>query len=99
MLNIITHGGAAAGVLRLDATGPATYEVSILVAPAYYRRGLGKAALHLARRLVPHAELHADVRVQNDASHALFKSAGYVGTDGRYRLSPKKLLGTSATHV
>lgn len=83
---VVTLAGAPAGLLRLDRI-PASgaFEVSILTAPGYYRRGLAAAALALARRLLPEAEFRAFVKPENAASHALFRAAGYrPGPEGYY---------------
>lgn len=82
LLNVIECEGDASGVLRLDRrTGrgklPA-FEVSLLIAPDRHRTGLGKAALTLARRLLPDVVLLADIHRENAASLALFLGAGYV---------------------
>lgn len=78
ILTIILHDGEASGVLRLDRTAEgAGFEVSILVAPEKYGRGIGKAVLALARKLLPGDDLFAEVLPANAASHALFRSAGF----------------------
>src|SRR5262245_23070376 len=49
---IILSGSRPAGCLRLDRVAgeqSSTWEVSINIAPEFYRRGLAKAALSLAR--------------------------------------------------
>ncbi len=76
-LNVILYNGTPAGALRLDRGKPNTLEVSILVAPEYYRRGIATAALRLARRLWPKDYLKAEVLQANAASHALFQKCGY----------------------
>ncbi len=78
IFSIVVHGGEPAGVLRLEccAEGNA-YEVSIYVASERWRLGIAGAALSLARRLLPGAELRAEVQVENEASQALFAAAGY----------------------
>lgn len=93
LLNVVEHGDAPAGVLRLDRRGtPADrpcYEVSILVSHAHQGKGLGRAALTLARRLVPEAWLVADINRGNAPSQALFRGVGFETSDGRtYRLAP-----------
>ena len=93
LLNIVEHGGAPAGVVRLDRApyqGAAAecWEVSIYTAPDRHGGGVGLAALALARGLVPDAEIIADVLPENEASHALFHRAGYVWCEGMYRLAP-----------
>jgi len=78
ILTIILHDGEASGVLRLDRTAEgAGFEVSILVAPEKYGRGIGKAVLALARKLLPGDDLFAEILPANAASHALFRSAGF----------------------
>jgi RimJ/RimL family protein N-acetyltransferase len=89
IFTIIEEDGVPAGVLRLDRSGldgepEQGYEVSILVAPDRYRRGLGLAALRLARRLVPEAPLLAEILPGNAGSAALFARAGFV--PGPHRL-------------
>lgn len=91
LFNMITQDGEGVGMLRLDRRQngalPA-FEISILVAPRQYGRGIGGAALRAARRLVPEAEIYAEVHADNIASHALFSAAGYVRQDGWYVSHP-----------
>lgn len=78
ILSIITCGGKPAAMLRLDWLGDAdSQEVSIVVSPEHQRQGIGVAALALARRLLPHARLVAEVNPGNAASVALFNAAGF----------------------
>ncbi|AMN43455.1 UDP-2,4-diacetamido-2,4,6-trideoxy-beta-L-altropyranose hydrolase [Rhodoplanes sp. Z2-YC6860] len=79
MLMIIEAERAPIGMLRLDrvAADAPTYEVSIAIDPDWHRRGVGLAALSLARRVVPGADILATVLPGNEASAALFKAAGY----------------------
>ena len=90
MIFIILHGPDPGGCLRLDrvAKGPMpVWEVSINIAPDCHRLGLAKAALILVREQMPGAELVAHVMPRNQASHALFRSAGFEhGADGNYHL-------------
>ena len=90
LFNIVMHGNDSAGVLRLErlTTEAPTYEVSILIAPEKHKLGLGKAALRLAARLAPEAELFAEVHPDNEASNSLFLSAGFRRTGGAYRHDP-----------
>lgn len=76
VLTVIVHDGEPAGVLRFDAT-TGGLEVSILVAPERYRKGIGGAVLSLARELFPDVDLFAEVLPANAASQALFRGAGY----------------------
>ena len=88
LLNIVLHGNEPAGVLRLDRIAPGAgpvYEISILVDPEKRGLGLGKAAVALAGRLVPEAQLFAEVHPDNAASRLLFLSAGFRGAGGSYR--------------
>lgn len=78
LFNIVMHGGEPAGVLRLEwCAEDDSYEVSIYVASECWRLGIGGAALALARRLLPEAEIRAEVAADNEASQALFSAAGY----------------------
>lgn len=85
---VVLYGDSPAGVLRLDRlTDPGegtAFEISLYIDPDSYRRGIGKAALELARRLLPNARLQAEVLPGNVASQELFKSAGYVLKDSLY---------------
>ncbi len=77
ILSVVEHNGRAAGVLRLDSTGDGGWEVSILISQAFWRLGIGLAALRLGRRLLPFDTLHAEVHGDNIASRRLFAEAGY----------------------
>lgn len=91
LFNMVTHDGQPSGVLRLDRVGNSkapVFEVSILVAPEKQKLGLGKAALRLASRLAPEAELLAEVHPDNAASHSLFASAGFRRDGLSYRHDP-----------
>ena len=90
LFSIVLHGADPAGVLRLDRTArdQAAYEVSILIDPEKRGLGLGKAALKLAARLAPEAELFAEVHPDNAASNSLFASAGFRRANGAFRHGP-----------
>jgi UDP-2,4-diacetamido-2,4,6-trideoxy-beta-L-altropyranose hydrolase len=77
VLLIVMQDGQPAGMLRLDRVEAGIRKISILTAPGHYRRGIGSAALQLARRFIPAGDLHAEVLPGNVASHALFRRAGY----------------------
>jgi len=78
MAMLIMDGEEPVGVLRLDAVdGPTVREVSIYVAPERHGRGIAGAALDLARTIYPRWTFHAEVLAENQASHALFRAAGY----------------------
>ncbi len=91
LFNIVMHNGDATGVVRLDRMAETDYsfEVSIYIAPDRHGRGIGKAALRLARRLLPEAELLAHVLPQNQVSRALFLAAGYVPGPDWFRCTPQ----------
>jgi RimJ/RimL family protein N-acetyltransferase len=79
-LCIVRADGSPCGMLRLDRLPgemPA-FEVSVLIAEPHRGRGLGRAALALARRLAPGARLDAEVHPENTASREAFAAAGYV---------------------
>lgn len=93
LLSVVLAEGAPAGTLRLDWRGREAgidrYEVSIAVDPARTGHGIGRAALALARRLFPAAELVAEILPANAASLALFGRAGYGRAgDGSYVSRP-----------
>ncbi len=74
---IVEEDAVPAGLVRLDR-GAHTTEVSIVIAPENRSRGLGRAALGLARNLVPRDRLTAFVKPENTASQRLFADAGYA---------------------
>jgi UDP-2,4-diacetamido-2,4,6-trideoxy-beta-L-altropyranose hydrolase len=91
LLNIIERGEMPVGSLRLDQVEPGAFEISIVVGTDFQGQGLGRAALTLARRLAPEAELRADVIAGNGPSEALFTAAGFVPRGyGLRRLPPLK---------
>jgi UDP-2,4-diacetamido-2,4,6-trideoxy-beta-L-altropyranose hydrolase len=89
LLNVIMRDNTPAGSLRLDLVEPRAFEISIVISAALQGRGLGRAALTLARRLVPEAELRAEIVAGNARSEALFTGAGFVPPGyGMRRLPP-----------
>jgi RimJ/RimL family protein N-acetyltransferase len=78
ILSVIVCDGEAVGTLRLDRLDSLAYEISIVVSAAFYGRGIGLAALELARRLVPEARIKAEILAGNARSEALFTKAGYL---------------------
>lgn len=80
ILCIIDADDEPVGSVRIDSSPPDEPEISIYVAPQYWRRGIASAGLRLARRLLPGRPIHAHVMVDNNASHALFTAAGYRQT-------------------
>ncbi|MDH5525732.1 MAG: UDP-2,4-diacetamido-2,4,6-trideoxy-beta-L-altropyranose hydrolase [Nitrospirota bacterium] len=93
LLNIVIHKRQPAGVLRLDSLegeeNRDVYEVSLLVAPDHQRQGVGGAAIRCARRLVPYAEIKAEILDQNTGSRMLFEREGYLlGKDGLWVQNP-----------
>lgn len=87
LFNIILVAGRPVGVLRLDRHDD-VFEVSIFVAPGHYGRGIARAALALGRRLLPDSGFIAHVLPQNEASHALFRAAGFVRQGDWYHAHP-----------
>jgi RimJ/RimL family protein N-acetyltransferase len=93
---ILLHREEPAGVLRLDPHADGL-EVSIVVAPDHRRKGIGAAALKLARCLRPQSRLVAHVFSENTASQILFAKAGYVPHAGEYlSQAPLKPAGLAA---
>jgi len=78
---MILHSGEPSGALRLDPVLNGI-EVSIHIDPDKYRQGIAKRALALAIRYAPHKTLFAQVLPENEASHALFQSAGFIQLPG-----------------
>lgn len=77
---IVECDGAAAGVVRLDRDlnrSIFAYVVSIFIDPDFYGLGVASAALELAHKLLPRAEIFAQVHADNKPSLTLFGSNGY----------------------
>ena len=88
---VILFRDKPAGVLRFDrrAEQGDAYEISINIAPDMRGKGVAKQALDLGRAALPDSLFIACVLEGNNASHALFRTAGYhQGEDGVYRLPP-----------
>jgi len=85
-LLIIEVDGEAGGTLQLDPICPdkstSSLLVSILVASPWRGRGVAKIALNLAHLLWPEANFLASVKPENEASHGLFRAAGYLPREG-----------------
>jgi UDP-2,4-diacetamido-2,4,6-trideoxy-beta-L-altropyranose hydrolase len=92
LLIVETLEDEPAGFVRLDrleADDTASFEVSIAIDEAFHRRGVGSAALALARRFSPCSELIATVLQGNVASEKLFAAMGYRREgEQRFRLVP-----------
>jgi RimJ/RimL family protein N-acetyltransferase len=90
MLNVIELDRQPVGVLRLDRIGTVGesardgFLVSILVDPKFEGRGVAKAALRAARRLMAGQRLVAEVTDANVASRRAFEASGYHRHDGVY---------------
>ncbi|MGB1547804.1 MAG: GNAT family N-acetyltransferase, partial [Alphaproteobacteria bacterium] len=78
ILCMVMEDGTEVGVLRLDRRSPGVFTVSVLIDPKRQGEGIGAEALKLGRGLRPAARLEAEVLPGNEASHAIFKRAGYV---------------------
>ena len=88
-LFIIKHNGEEAGLLRLDPLVSGDYEISLVIAPKYYRVGPAVPALHLARLTIPEGSFYAEVLEGNEASHRMLLQAGYIlQSQGRFVLRP-----------
>ncbi len=90
ILLVIEVDGTRGGFVRLDRlrgdTENIVFEISVAVCPRLHKRGVGSAALSLARRLLPAAVFDAEILPENAASQRLFARAGFrqVGVT-RYR--------------
>ncbi len=76
---IILQATTPVGVIRLDPVNKASaaFLVSIYISPEFYQLGIGKAALENIFRLMPNAELRAEIYDDNIASKALFTGKGF----------------------
>jgi RimJ/RimL family protein N-acetyltransferase len=75
------------GFVRLDRHGD-EWEISIVTAPQMRGQGVGKAMLAALDSVSRDKKLVAEVLPGNEASHALFRAAGFrLCADGMYRKS------------
>lgn len=94
LFNIVVEDGVPVGFVRLDVVPAAAgyaeaFEISIAISSERAGGGLGLAALRLARRLVPDAEIQAVVLPGNAVPLALFKKAGYMPCgENRFVVTP-----------
>jgi UDP-2,4-diacetamido-2,4,6-trideoxy-beta-L-altropyranose hydrolase len=98
LLQIVMRDNAPAGFIRLDRGEHIDgYEVSIVTAPGQGRRGIGAAALKLARRLLPESTIRAFVMPENRISLRLFEKAGYKSVgDNWYVQHPTAMMAVTA---
>ena len=91
---LIEVDGERAGYVRLDRlkSENAAFEISVAVCPRLYGRGIGSAALSLARRLQPSAPFDAEILPENTASRLLFGKAGYQQvSETQFRQEPSHI--------
>ena len=76
-----------AGVARLGRTPPFEFEIhTIGVGPAYQRLGLGRGMMNrLLDFAGPDSTVYLEVRTDNEAALALYRSLGFVGVGVRKR--------------
>ncbi|WP_343571635.1 ribosomal protein S18-alanine N-acetyltransferase [Mycobacterium sp.] len=75
------------GISRLGRTPPFEYEIhTIGVHPAYQGRGIGRRMLDTLLDIAADSVVHLEVRTDNDAAIALYRSVGFarVGVRKRY---------------
>jgi len=75
------------GISRLGRTPPFEYEVhTIGVDPAYQARGIGRQLLDVLLDFAAGAVVHLEVRTDNEAAIALYRSVGFeqIGLRKRY---------------
>ncbi len=82
IFHVISVLNTPVGSVRLDKTSDEysellSYEISIVVAPQHHGKGYGRITLALIREMLPHVCFKAEVNENNQASVALFCSAGY----------------------
>ena len=79
-------GGVPAGVFRLDRSGNAPPEISILIDPAFHGMGVAKAAVRQGMEQDGAAVYRAEVDPANTASVRLFASLGFSRMAGDARI-------------
>jgi ribosomal-protein-alanine N-acetyltransferase len=74
------------GIARLGRKPPFEFEVhTIGVAPAYQGRGIGRRLLNELLRFADGGAVYLEVRTDNEAAIALYRSAGFVNVGLRRR--------------
>ncbi|WP_375486681.1 ribosomal protein S18-alanine N-acetyltransferase [uncultured Mycobacterium sp.] len=74
------------GIARLGRKPPFEYEVhTIGVAPAYQGRGIGRRLLNELLRFADGGAVYLEVRTDNEAAIALYRSVGFVNVGLRRR--------------
>jgi len=74
------------GISRLGRTPPFEYEIhTIGVDPAYQGRGIGRRILDALLDIAADAVVHLEVRTDNDAAIALYRSVGFIEVGVRRR--------------
>lgn len=76
-LFIIRHNYVDAGILRLDPDSNGAHEVTIVIAPQFYRAGVAVPALRIAHAEIEPGKLTAEVLDGNEASQRMLIEAGY----------------------
>jgi spore coat polysaccharide biosynthesis predicted glycosyltransferase SpsG/RimJ/RimL family protein N-acetyltransferase len=86
LLFIVENNGSPIGTVRFDAQDALSgrWEVSITVSQQVRGCGMGKVVLAVGEKALlaahPDAQLFAEMLETNEASHRLFKAAGYSGS-------------------
>lgn len=81
VLFIIQHKKMDAGILRLDPEGNGDHEVTVIIAPKFYRVGAAVPALRVARNQFTFGNFLAEVLHGNEASRRMLIEAGYKNLD------------------
>ncbi len=86
VFEILECESSPCGFIRLDPVAETknTFEVSILIDPAFQGRGIGTCALRLARRLIPDGIFHASIHKDNAPSMRIFMATGYCKEGDRF---------------
>lgn len=88
IFSVVLFENCPAGILRLDALPDGGHEVSILIAAEFQGKHIGGGALEIAKRLVPHSFIYAEIHPENAASIRMFERAGYRKLGRHWTFAP-----------
>ena len=82
---MIYYGHHPVGILRIDdLKEKSAYEISIFIAPLFYRRTIAVSAIKLAQAKFGKLPIYAEIHKKNEASHKLFMRCNFHNIQGNW---------------
>ena len=72
-----TSGGEILGVIEIDFRQNTTHIQSLVVLPAHFRKGIGKALVEFAFKTYPSRRFTVETGLQNDPATTLYRKLGF----------------------